>query len=81
MPETGIIDAVDGQNGARISSDGAFRQHIRGADGIYEAVVTPNQPLASDAGIVIKSNDLADLKELLVLILNELIEIKENFCQ
>jgi hypothetical protein len=74
MPETGIIDAVDGINGARVTHEGAFLHRIVGADGFSEVVVTSNQAQASDPGIVIKSADLADIKSLLFC-LNQLLSL------
>lgn len=62
----GIIDAVDGINGVRVNDDGSLSGRIVGADGTSHAVVTADIPSAADAGMVIKSSDLADIKALLV---------------
>lgn len=67
----GITDAATGLYGAVVTPDGAMLHRLTGADGETAAVVA-RVPDASEAGIVIKSYELATVIDLLTLMLAEL---------
>ena len=52
--------------------EGSFLHRIVGADGITQVTALADQPTDATPGLVIKSSDLRDIKELLALILLEL---------
>lgn len=68
----GIVDALTGATYLRVNAEGTLTNRLIGSDGATQAVVTTNIVNPGDAGVVIKSADLADIKALLVEILLEL---------
>lgn len=68
----GIIDALTGANYLRVNAEGTLTNRLIGSDGETQAVITAEIVNPGDAGVVIKSADLADIKALLVEILMEL---------